>query len=180
MKKTSILTLGLFVVGSIGFVGCEQKQGEQAATETITSTETTTNTSETESIAGFEAVYNGYLDIKESLFNDNPEEAKSKASKLQTEIQNSGIENKEPLANAASEIANTTDITKQRQAFAKLSEEFIGIVKNNKGAVDKAYIQHCPMALDNKGANWVSKTEEINNPYMGQKMPNCGSNKESI
>jgi hypothetical protein len=42
------------------------------------------------------------------------------------------------------------------------------------------YWDYCPMALEGKGANWLSLNEKILNPYMGQMMPSCGSIKEIL
>jgi Cu(I)/Ag(I) efflux system membrane fusion protein len=36
------------------------------------------------------------------------------------------------------------------------------------------YVQHCPMADNNKGADWLSKEKEIKNPYFGNSMLTCG------
>jgi Cu(I)/Ag(I) efflux system membrane fusion protein len=37
------------------------------------------------------------------------------------------------------------------------------------------YVQFCPMANDNQGAQWLSTEEEIRNPYYGDAMLSCGS-----
>ena len=42
------------------------------------------------------------------------------------------------------------------------------------------YKDFCPMYSDGKGATWLSETKEIKNPYLGKKMPTCGSMKEEI
>ena len=42
------------------------------------------------------------------------------------------------------------------------------------------YVQHCPMADDNAGADWLSLDKEIRNPYFGDKMLKCGSVAETI
>jgi hypothetical protein len=42
------------------------------------------------------------------------------------------------------------------------------------------YWNHCPMAMGGDGANWLSINEKISNPYMGQKMPGCGSVQETL
>ncbi|NNC61403.1 MAG: DUF3347 domain-containing protein, partial [Eudoraea sp.] len=34
---------------------------------------------------------------------------------------------------------------------------------------------HCPMANSNKGADWLSSSKEIRNPYYGEAMLTCGS-----
>ena len=45
---------------------------------------------------------------------------------------------------------------------------------------DTFYVQHCPMANDNNGADWLSKEKEIKNPYYGDKMLKCGMVSETI
>jgi len=42
------------------------------------------------------------------------------------------------------------------------------------------YKQYCPMAFDGKGAFWLSSSEEIRNPYYGDKMLKCGRVEETI
>jgi Cu(I)/Ag(I) efflux system membrane fusion protein len=42
------------------------------------------------------------------------------------------------------------------------------------------YIQHCPMADSNKGADWLSKEKEIRNPYFGASMLKCGEVTKTI
>jgi Cu(I)/Ag(I) efflux system membrane fusion protein len=36
------------------------------------------------------------------------------------------------------------------------------------------------MAFDNKGAYWLSNTQEIYNPYFGEEMRFCGEVKEQL
>jgi hypothetical protein len=49
------------------------------------------------------------------------------------------------------------------------------------GANDRTlYYQHCPMANNDKGGNWISQTSEIKNPYFGDKMLKCGETKETL
>jgi membrane fusion protein, copper/silver efflux system len=38
----------------------------------------------------------------------------------------------------------------------------------------KATHQHCPMADNDKGADWLSSEKEIMNPYFGESMLRCG------
>ena len=42
------------------------------------------------------------------------------------------------------------------------------------------YVQHCPMADSNKGADWLSKEKKILNPYFGESMLTCGEIKKKI
>ena len=72
-----------------------------------------------------------------------------------------------------------TGIKKQRTAFIQLSSAMIQSVKTF-GINKKIYNQFCPMANDNKGANWLSFQENIKNPYFGDAMLTCGSTEETI
>ena len=39
---------------------------------------------------------------------------------------------------------------------------------------------HCPMANNGKGADWLSKENEVKNPYYGSMMLGCGKVTETI
>ena len=40
--------------------------------------------------------------------------------------------------------------------------------------VASAYWLHCPMAFDNRGADWLQADEQVANPYFGEAMLRCG------
>ncbi|WP_293690933.1 efflux RND transporter periplasmic adaptor subunit [Spirosoma sp. 48-14] len=83
--------------------------------------------------------------------------------------------------NAALKALNmTTDLEKQRTAYAQFEE---GLYRSIKafGVTDKpVYRQFCPMALNNKGSYWLSDKKPIRNPYFGDQMLTCGETKEVI
>ncbi|WP_276503351.1 DUF3347 domain-containing protein [Terrimonas pollutisoli] len=97
----------------------------------------------------------------------------------------------DPLSNARNEIANILKepaIDQKRTALNNLSENlrllFI-VVKYDQG---KLYWQECPMAFgEDQPGYWLSKTDEVRNPYLGTKHPkykdgmlNCGGPKDTI
>ena len=72
-------------------------------------------------------------------------------------------------------IKTGTDIEDQRIQFDFLSQAMINSVKAF-GTDEKTYfVQYCPMANDNQGADWISTEQQIRNPYFGDKMMKCGS-----
>jgi len=71
-------------------------------------------------------------------------------------------------------------IEEQRNQFDFLSQALIKAVKVFGIPKDTLYIQHCPMANNNEGADWISDEEEIRNPYFGDKMMSCGLVKVTI
>jgi hypothetical protein len=77
-------------------------------------------------------------------------------------------------------IRESTDIEETRIGLSTISESMYALVKAYHPNGSELYYQFCPMAKNGEGANWLSSTKEIVNPYMGQRMPHCGRTKETI
>jgi len=89
-------------------------------------------------------------------------------------------QNEEDLKEHAEHITkSTSDIEHQREHFSMMSEDMSSLVKAFGGG-KTLYNDHCPMAKNGKGANWLSETKEIKNPYFGEKMIECGEVEEEI
>lgn len=81
----------------------------------------------------------------------------------------------DPLANAKTEInsiLSDPSIAEQRGSLNILSDQIRTLWSVVKYDREKSYWMECPMAFgeDNPG-NWLSKTEEVVNPYLGTKHP---------
>lgn len=72
------------------------------------------------------------------------------------------------------------DIEQQRAAFEHVSDNLFALLKNNGLKNAGVYRQFCPMAFNDKGASWLSNTDEIRNPYFGKKMLECGEVTDSL
>lgn len=79
----------------------------------------------------------------------------------------------------ADHISETKDVGHQRDHFSSLSENMYKLIKSAKPS-ETVYYQHCPMAKEGKGANWLSQIPAIKNPYYGAQMLNCGKTTETI
>ena len=89
----------------------------------------------------------------------------------------------------AESLLKQTDITEIRKDFSAVTEQmypsFFKAI-NYSGAT--LYFENCPMAFgDDQGANWISNSEEIVNPYLGKNHPkykatmlSCGMVKDSV
>ncbi len=77
-------------------------------------------------------------------------------------------------------IAEAADVELQRKQFDALSDLLINAIKSFGIENEVLYIQHCPMAFDNTGAEWLSTEEGILNPYFGDKMLRCGFVQETL
>ena len=84
------------------------------------------------------------------------------------------------MATLAAKIGAAKDIDAQRTLYADLSKDFIERVKGSGLNSGEIYVEYCPMALNNKGAAWLSNQKEIRNPYFGESMMTCGEVKETL
>jgi Cu(I)/Ag(I) efflux system membrane fusion protein len=74
----------------------------------------------------------------------------------------------------ANTLLKKDDVEAQRKQFGFLSQALINAL-TAFGVDGTYYVQFCPMAFDNAGANWLSNEEQIRNPYFGDMMLKCGT-----
>ena len=97
----------------------------------------------------------------------------------------------DPLVNAKTEMAAILadpSIAEKRGSFNILSDNLRNLLIAVKYDREKIYWQECPMAFgEDRPGNWLSKTKEVRNPYLGTKDPqygnkmlNCGGPKDTI
>ncbi len=127
-----------------------------------------------------------YLELKDALVADNLEAGKLSAGRLAGLIDGVDIKLLEKEAHAVwqehrrtsgkilKELGKAPDIGIARQAFRRLSDRFIMLAASFGPFGQVLYIQHCPMANNDKGADWISGEKEIRNPYFGESMISCG------
>ncbi len=89
------------------------------------------------------------------------------------------MESYEALTNHAETITKSEDLESARAAFSRLSDELISAVQKF-GIEGVVYHQYCPMAFGNEGADWLSREEQIQNPYLPDTMIGCGEVIERI
>lgn len=133
--------------------------------------------------ADFEQIINTYLKLKEALTEDNESKALQLANQLKTEISNLSIEDKaakQSLIKLIKTISTSKNIEQTRLHFQYLSNAMIALAKNTNPLNETLYVQFCPMADNDQGAFWLSKEEEIKNPYFGSMMLKCGTVDQTI
>ncbi|MCF7973588.1 MAG: efflux RND transporter periplasmic adaptor subunit [Phycisphaerae bacterium] len=80
------------------------------------------------------------------------------------------------LKKTLTKAADTQDIKAARELFHQLSQTLTSLARRFGVPADRpAYQFHCPMAFDNRGANWLQDSNDIANPYFGAMMLKCGS-----
>lgn len=133
-----------------------------------------------------------YLTLKNNLIKDDFKSAKNSIEKLKKNLSEVKMENFKGQAHKdwmlyenrfkvlLKESANWKSIEEIRTIFVDLSEITIGLSQNLKTNTETIYVQHCPMANHDKGANWLSTEKEVQNPYFGESMLTCGEIKTTI
>ena len=142
----------------------------------------------------YRGLVESYLLLKDNLVND--EKADEFAGQMLSAISNidmgafsekghmKWMEYQNVLKEKAEKIQNAGKLGEQRRHFIQLSDNMIGLVKTfeapEAGQDSSLFVQFCPMANDDKGAFWLSKEDEVKNPYYGDMMLNCGEVREEI
>jgi copper chaperone CopZ len=148
-------------------------------------------TAEIKKINQLDVIYENYFAVKDALVktdgNATQKAAKAlaisidavKMNELKMDVHMVWMKVMKNLKSDATAIANSKDTKKQRAAFDTLSENIYKLIKVSK-TDSTVYLQHCPMANDGKGANWLSKENTVKNPYYGSMMLSCGKTVETI
>tara|TARA_B100000508_G_scaffold55003_3_gene42644 strand:- start:6206 stop:7945 length:1740 start_codon:yes stop_codon:yes gene_type:complete len=137
-------------------------------------------------------VIDDYLAMKSALANDNFKEALKGAKSLDKALNEVDMklfkgdahmfwmDRSKEINESLSKAIKSENIEELRKWFKPLSEEVVILFKSFGSPKEKLYVEYCPMADSDKGANWLSAEQEIRNPYFGASMLKCGEVEEEI
>ncbi|MFK8009340.1 MAG: efflux RND transporter periplasmic adaptor subunit [Saprospiraceae bacterium] len=126
-----------------------------------------------------------YLLLKNTLVETNASAAKEAATNFLKELENVDMtlikgdahkywmQQLSAFQSHGKKITTLEEVETQRQQFEFLSDAMINSI-TAFGTKNKLFVQFCPMAFENKGADWISDIQEVRNPYFGDKMMKCG------
>ena len=100
-------------------------------------------------------------------------------SEAAQELEAALAEENSEIAKIAARIFEEQDVNVQREIFSELTAAMDPVLKDAISS-GKIYKQYCPMAFEGKGDYWYATSEEIRNPYYGDKMLKCGRVDETI
>ena len=190
------LTIAL-ILAVTAFAACNNEKKTTAENKIQTdaaliSSPATSTVSGDNTAASMKEMVGQYLQIKNALINDNGEEAATAGNAFvasmgkmeKTTMSPEKVKIWDDLSDDAKEMAghigmNGAKLDHQREHFDMLSKDMYDMVKTF-GTDQTLYVAHCPMFNKKKGADWLSETREIKNPYYGKEMLTCGSIKEEI
>ena len=136
----------------------------------------------------FTSVLSFYFTLKDAFVGSDVEASKIAALQMKKEVQNLNIsqlgamETKHltQISRMLEAISENDQLENQRDHFIVLSENMIAIASNLNELENSVYVQHCPMANNNQGADWLSLTSEVKNPYYGDAMLSCGETTKTL
>jgi len=118
-----------------------------------------------------------YLKLKDALVASDVTKSTQAVAELSKSIDASPeFSQKNELKKQVATMAKTSDLEKQRVAFAAVSTTVYEAAKSQKWSNQELFYQYCPM----KKTYWLSTESAIKNPYYGSKMLACGSVKETL
>ncbi len=130
--------------------------------------------------AALQPLVKGYLSMKDALTTDQLPKAKKAARQMQGSLGKVSMslfkgdshevwmKYSASMEAALAQATNAKDMEEFRESFRRLSTPMIALTAAFKPSGQPLYVQHCPMANNNKGADWLSASKEIQNPYYGQ------------
>ncbi|HET8860647.1 efflux RND transporter periplasmic adaptor subunit [Marivirga sp.] len=137
-------------------------------------------------------LYTKYFELKDALTQDDFQTAMTKAKELKTvfeeidmtafqeDAHEKWMDSHETMKKVLEHIHHHNNIEDLRKNFIALSDWMIQLTEIFHPISETLYLQHCPMADNDQGADWLSKEEEIVNPYFGESMLGCGEVVEKI
>lgn len=141
--------------------------------------------------SGFRQMTELYITLKDAFVATDPTAAIEAATKLEQRLEQIDADlltgdvysfwqqHKRALESHLQELAASEAVAAQRQQFEFISTLMIDLVLAF-GTEDTLYVQHCPMAFNDKGADWLAYEDQILNPYFGEEMLRCGVVQDSI
>jgi Protein of unknown function (DUF3347) len=200
MKKILVVLFVVIAVVCIYWFGFKEKAGESGPRQQALALKKHSE----EFNKSVEGVMTAYFDMKSAFVEADTSKVKELCKKFINQIDSIKLDelkqdtasifetaqaNLNDIKLNAESLLKQTDITEMRQDFRMVSEMlYPSFFKAINYEGPNMYWQNCPMAFgEDKGANWISNTTEIINPYLGKSHPefkgtmlHCGEIQDTI
>ena len=140
-----------------------------------------------------DAIYDAYFDLQAALSHDHSENIQRYADKIAQGVRSvemrllkgtthtAWMEIQHTIKEQASIMSEANDLDDARPIFKMLSESMIHLAqKFGSSGKQPVLLFHCPMAFENKGADWLQNREGSENTYFGGKMFKCGNQEKDL
>ncbi len=169
--------------------GADKKAEETKKNEPLAQSQNSTDFNDK-----FTSLLNSYYRLKDAFVASNDTLAASQAKALIASADNLNLQEvkadssivemaKQYIGSISSEakaLVAEQNLDAKRKSFQMISDNMYDLVRTVHFDKETIYHQFCPMAFNDAGAYWLSRTTDIKNPYFGKKMLTCGEVKDSI
>lgn len=132
---------------------------------------------------GLKGVLRGYESVRKALSEDRLADAVKRSAVLAVvakgvKVAGPGGDSLPKLAQAATALSGMTGRKPDevRKAFGEVSSAAIELLSQRPELQEGVHMFECPMAQGYK--RWIQPSSQIENPYMGQQMLECGSERK--
>lgn len=187
MKKLILLAFPLYLIA------CNSKEEKPKPVEVPQTAMTQSSNSEALN-KSFALLLSNYYGLKDAFVKEDTAKIKSFATdlikaadslklgdlKAEAALVETAKMNAQNVSDETKGLLGETNIENKRKSFQMVTSDVYDLLRVVKYDREIIYMQHCPMAFENKGADWLSNTSEIVNPYIPKKMLDCGEVKDSV
>ena len=119
-----------------------------------------------------------YLKLSSALSKSDYTKARKQVDLLAPACEKSGLR---MLQVPAAAISASQGLAELREKFSPFSDSLHKAIRlGTIRPAEELYLLHCPMAFQDKGADWISDEPRIINPYLGDEMLHCGKVKNKL
>lgn len=170
----------LLLILAVMLTGCQQETDQAQQSDAPLRTAETAQAEQ----AQVDAMVASYLDLRQLLATDQLDGVAEELVAVRDAAQPLTKSDEAQVKTLAQDIvdraaAQPDDLEEARETFDGISVALIELVQvtpPSDAVADTLYVAYCPMVE----ASWLQATEELANPYMGQKMLECGEVKKTI
>lgn len=132
-------------------------------------------------------VVTAYLNVARALSRDDFEAVQTAATRLSAAVEKASLRDvplpvglawnrqQRALQRATVQLNAAQDLAQARTTLQPLTEALeAGVQALPEGTVGTLFRAFCPMAFNDRGATWLSRDDQIRNPYFGSTMFRCG------
>jgi Cu(I)/Ag(I) efflux system membrane fusion protein len=143
--------------------------------------------------AQIRALYDAYTGLAIALAGDDFEAAQGTLPIIETaldDVEGNALpeDDRDPWATGREKMEEALSSMQQAENIEGLRDSLVSMTAGLTQTIQvygiaegaPVYVAHCPMAMDNQGADWLQKDTAIRNPYYGSMMLECGEIMERL
>jgi Cu(I)/Ag(I) efflux system membrane fusion protein len=136
-------------------------------------------------------IFRAYLEMQRGLSSDDLEQARAASAQMleaidgfeatgPPEAMRAWTNVREQLVPRVRAFRDAADIDTARATFEDITQQLKLLLQHFGNPLEeKLKVAYCPMAFDNRGAEWLQTESEVDNVYFGKEMLRCGEFRET-